>query len=196
MKTINLITICIFTLFCAFGSNCHADDKKRAIKVTSKLLFNKKKNSHFIGKWKKKLVFKSKRKNRKADIKVQGNRKVAKKLNDKNLPFNRVPSSIKINKNEKAVFSYFINPLKGRGNIRIEKAFIDGSVNLKSFKKLSATVKKDISALKIQTAFHYQINENTWEASINKNINENVSTRVTTNHNSEIKSGVYFNYSF
>lgn len=200
MKTINLVTICILSLFSTFGNNCHAQDEKRALKVTSKLLWKNIGKTQFFKKMKKKLVFKSKKKVRRQHKKVESNKNMAKNKVQNNVKndqvANRIPSSIKETKNEKAELSYSINPLKGKANLTLEKAFINGSVNLKSFKKISATMKKDISALKIQTVVHYQVNENTWEASINKNINDNISTRVTANQNSEIKSGVYFNYSF
>lgn len=196
MKTIKLTIIILVSLFHMDG---YAQDaKKQAIKVTGKELLKQLENSNFIIKWKKKIVFKGKSKKASNNIKFGGKKtSIEKKAIKGRQIVNRVPSSIqKEVQPQNVVYSYSLNPFKGAGHFNVEKSVVDASVNLKSFNRVSATLKKDLSFLKMRTTLNYQVNDKTWEASIDNRLSDHISTNVTANNNSEIKSGVYFNIGF
>ena len=179
-----LIALAI-TLFYLMSFEIHAEssDEQRAIETVSNQLLEKLYKTDFYN-----------------NLKNEGKIEVGhKKQNTKN---NKGPSQEnshqdKENKEEAKVSttSYALDVFKQKGEIHNSEYGVKTVVKVKKFKRVSASIdKKDL--IGVDTKLDLMGDDYLWKFTVDKKINDQISSKVSTSDGNDVHTGVFFNLGF
>lgn len=182
--------VILLNIFLAANAMAFESDEQRAIRTVSEQLYLKIKKSDFYKDLRQKTKISNSKKTKAQDVQAPGKTQTPSDTK-KNTPVAEAKNEIKSKK-----VRYDIDILKQKGTIDNPNMDMKTTVQLKSFERVTASVENKVAILKVNTQVDYDLSNQTWKASVRRNFSNSISSEVSTDSNSEVRTGVFFRMDF